>query len=712
MLLGFSVLAALATQSVSIAETDTTAKFGRQPVSSTELAQGLPNQHNKTAPLDPRAAFIEGYRAYERHDLNTTISRMRFAATRLPDLADYALFYLASAERDNGNSQSAVSDFSLLSISYPQSVWSTNASVDYADLELKLGHPDYALAAATRVVDATSDPVMEQKARLTMAYALVATNSWQAAYNQAQIIRQKFPQGSADQPARELAYAMLRSHPQVTSAPPLEYHRTEAALLLHEGQDKAALAQIRAAMALQPPRPIRVELTWLSAEASRGRADEMKVALQLYLELAPLGLEAPRALNGLAHLYWHENDTETARFYFRRLSQEFPHDELAPTAMFEMGRTYEDEGNLQSARVAYLNLARRYPRTEAADDARFRAAFMLYMLGGYPQAVAEFSASGAHAATSSGRDMFKYWQARALENSGERIKSQRLFETLALSTSSNYYPALAAMRLNQAAPVITAPYAADLSSTVVPTVGGPLQFHLTRVSALRDLGLRELETPELRAVESYIGANRELQRFVLAELQNAGAWFDAIQMAVRMAARGEIDRSTAERIRYPRGFWDLIAAAADHHRLDPYLVTALVRQESLFNPQARSISDARGLMQLLPSTANRYAVDAGINGSAVDLYDPNVSIQLGTIYLHDLMGMFGGDIFKVVAAYNAGEHSVFQWNARYPGDNDQWVENIGFRETRDYVKKVIGGMREYHQLYGSPSAVSASIRTQ
>jgi len=142
------------------------------------------------------------------------------------------------------------------------------------------------------------------------------------------------------------------------------------------------------------------------------------------------------------------------------------------------------------------------------------------------------------------------------------------------------------------------------------------------------------------------------------------------------------------------------------------LVTALIRQESLFNPQARSVSDARGLMQLLPATANRYAVAAGIITPALDLYDPSISIQLGTAYLHELMGMFGSDIVKVVAAYNAGEHSVSQWNARYRGENDEWVENIGFHETRDYVKKVIGGMREYRLLYGSPSAVSSSILTR
>jgi len=702
----------MAGERTSLLRLNDTPKPERWLFSGPELAQRLPFERNKIEPIDPKAAFAEGYQAYMHHDLIAAIGRMRLAASQLPELADYAFFYLASAERDNGDSQDAADDFRRVTLSYPQSVWFDAANLEYARLELKLGHPDYALAAATRLADTTSDPALEQNARLAMASALLATNSWRDAYNQAQIIRQKFPTGQADSPARQLAYATLQAHPQASNAPPLEYHRTEAALLLREGQDKAAFNQIRAAMALQPPRSIQVELTWFSAQASRGQPDRMKVELQHYLELAPLGAEAARALNGLAHLYWHENDTQSTRLYFQRLLREFPHDELAPTAMFEIGRTYEEDGNLQSARLAYLDLVGRYPGTEAAADARFRTPFMLYMLRRYEQAATEFSESRARATTSTARDMFAYWQARALENNGKEVESRQLLESLAFSTGSNYYPTLAAMRVNQNGGVLPAASAADLVAGVVPTADGPTQFHLTRIAALRDLGLRELETAELRAIEDHIGGASELRKFVLAELQSAGDWFDAIQMAIRMAARGEIDPATAERIRYPRGFWALVAAAAGRNQLDPYLVAALIRQESLYNPQARSTSDARGLMQLLPGTANRYAVAAGISASPFDLYDPNISIQLGTVYLHELMGMFGGDIFKVVAAYNAGEHSVFQWNARYPGDDDQWVENIGFRETRDYVKKVIGGMREYRLLYGSRSATSTSTPTQ
>jgi len=709
ILLGFSAVAAFAAERTSLPPLDSIAKPERQPVGGIEVAQRLPFESNTIAPIDPKAAFLEGYRAYEQRDLIATIGRMQLAASQLPDLADYALFYLASAERDSGDSQAAANDFRRLTLSYPQSVWSDDAGLEYARLELKLGHPEYALAATTAVVNSTRDWVVEQNARLTMAYALLAINSWRAAYDQAQIIRQKFPTGPADPAARRLAYATLQSHPQAINVLSLEYHRSEAALLLREGQDKAALNQIRAARALRPSRAIEGELTWLAAQASRGQPDRMKLELQLYLELAPRGAQAARALNGLAHLYWHESDTQAARLYFRRLSREFPHDELAPQAMFEIGRTYEEDGNLQSARLAYLDLVRRYPGTEAAADGGFRAGFMLYMLGRYREAAAEFGDSRAHAASSSARDMFGYWQARALEGSGEELEARGLFETVALSTGSNYYPALAATRINQAGPLLPAASAADLVPGVVPSEPGPAQFHLARVAALHDLGLRELEAPELRTVEAHIGGNSALQKFVLAELQSAGAWFDAIQMAIRMAARGELDPATAERIRYPRGFWDLLTAASSRNQLDPYLVAALIRQESLFNPQARSTSDARGLMQLLPVTADRYAAAAGLSTSPADLYDPHISIQLGTAYLHELTGMFGANIFKVVAAYNAGEHSVTQWNAQYPGDDDQWVENIGFRETRDYVKKVIGGMREYRLLYESPSGESTSM---
>ena len=104
-------------------------------------------------------------------------------------------------------------------------------------------------------------------------------------------------------------------------------------------------------------------------------------------------------------------------------------------------------------------------------------------------------------------------------------------------------------------------------------------------------------------------------------------------------------------------------------------------------------------MQLIPSTARKMASQQGMDTEKIRLYDPSVNVQLGTAYLKNLFAMFHGDEFHAVAAYNGGESAVMKWLAKSPGPDDEWVENIAYKETRDYVKKVIGGRREYLLLY-------------
>ncbi len=675
-----------------------------------ELAQiMIPFSHETVVPIDVHKAFVEGYEAYRNHDLVAAVERMELASKSLPELADYALFYLGSAQRDNGRTENAADAFQRLTALYPQSVWADIAGVEYARLELTLGHPEIANVVASRVALHTSSGGIEQNARLVVANARLKLRDFRGAYSEAQSIREKFPAGAADRAARSLAYTVLVAHPQVAPSTSLEYRRTEAALLLREGEPAMALAKIRAALATGPPRAIRAELLWLEAEASRGNPDAAKSALLSYLALAPDGEHAPGALNALAHIYWHVDDTARAREYFERVARDFPLSAHAPSALFEIGRTYEDDADLKAARTEYQRLAKRYPSSETAAEARFRAPFMLYMMKQYAAAAAEFGEVKAQAHGE--RDMFTYWQARALESNGEAAQARELFRSVALSTDSNYYPTLASLKVNLVPDSFPAANAADPVAAGEPTVDGPAQFHLTRALALRELGLRELEPAELSELAQDTDHNPSLRDFVLAEFQASGAWYDAIVMATRMAKRGELGTFVAERIRYPRAYWDLIAATSSRDSLDPYLVLAIIHQESLFNPEARSGSDARGLMQLLPSTAGRFALTAGATGSPLNLYDPALSVEVGTTYLRSLLEMFGGDVFKAVAAYNAGEKAVSGWNAKYPGDDDQWVENIAYHETRDYVKKVIGGLREYRLIYQPHYTGSASGAT-
>src|SRR5579872_5212018 len=111
MFLGLSALTAFGAERASLPRVDGGPKPQQQLVPGLQLAQRLPFEPNKIEPIDPKTAFLEGYQAYKSHDLIGTIARMQLAAAQLPDLADYALYYLASAERDDGNSQAAADDF-------------------------------------------------------------------------------------------------------------------------------------------------------------------------------------------------------------------------------------------------------------------------------------------------------------------------------------------------------------------------------------------------------------------------------------------------------------------------------------------------------------------------------------------------------------------------------------------------------------------------
>ena len=151
---------------------------------------------------------------------------------------------------------------------------------------------------------------------------------------------------------------------------------------------------------------------------------------------------------------------------------------------------------------------------------------------------------------------------------------------------------------------------------------------------------------------------------------------------------------------YPLAYWDIIVQESRARNLDPYQVAGLIRQETVFNPRARSPASAYGLMQVLVPTgrltAKKYGVDRTI--TAESLYEPRLNIQLGTAYLRDQIDKFGR-IEYVAAAYNAGPLRVPQWRASLPAELDEWVEAIPFKETRGYVQGVVRNRLQYERLY-------------
>ena len=670
-----------------------TAQFTPAPLTAVPVP--APNE----PPTDGQTAFLDGYRAYQNHDDARAIERLKFAADNFPALGDYALFYLALAQHDQGDLNGSAATLDRLVQTYPDSVLVDQGELMRADILLKLGRNAEASDVASRLIARGPEAAIEQGARLDEAKALVALGNPKAAYAQLMELRDTYPHSDADAEARALVASILASNPDVADTSSLAYHRTESALLLREGALSEADEQANAGLAMNPEPAVRAELVWVTARALKPEPDRAKSAILEYLRIAPGGLDAPAALEALALIYWHDDQDDLARATFNRLVANFPASERAPGAMLRVGRIFEELHQLDSARAQYRRLAARYPGSDAAEDARFRIPWTLYLARNYAQAAPGFQSAVARAKDPTDRDMCEYWRARALENAGDSSGARAIFEGLAGSTDSNYYPELASRRVAAARPDLPAASAPDPEAGGVPAVSGVAEYHMARLQTLRALGLKEFEPGELKALGEYASGTTELRRFVLAGFASADAWYDAIVAATHMEKNGQLSHPVAERVRYPRAYWDLFSSASMRLGLDPYLVLALSRQESLFNPKATSSSNARGLMQLIPSTARKMASQNGIDPEAIALYDPSVNVELGTAYLKNLFAMFNGNAFHAVAAYNAGENAVSKWIAQYPGADDEWVENIAYKETRDYVKKVIGGRREYLLLY-------------
>ncbi len=156
---------------------------------------------------------------------------------------------------------------------------------------------------------------------------------------------------------------------------------------------------------------------------------------------------------------------------------------------------------------------------------------------------------------------------------------------------------------------------------------------------------------------------------------------------------------------YPRHYWALIQKEGVKSQVDPYLLLAVIYQESRFDPRAKSGASARGLMQFLESPARRLAEELSMAPpTAADLYRPDVSIRLGAYHLKKLLKQHGDSKERALAAYNGGSSNAKRWAAKgSQSEPAHFIANIGFRETKLYVLKVLGNYLTYQNLYGSTS---------
>jgi soluble lytic murein transglycosylase len=155
---------------------------------------------------------------------------------------------------------------------------------------------------------------------------------------------------------------------------------------------------------------------------------------------------------------------------------------------------------------------------------------------------------------------------------------------------------------------------------------------------------------------------------------------------------------------FPAGYWEVIRAESIKNNVDPFLVASLIREESHFDPKAVSPAGALGLMQMMPATAAEVCRKLDMSPpKESDLKDGSYNIPLGVCHLSYLIKKHDGRLVYILAEYNAGPAALKRWCERMPKDisDDEFVERIGYRETRNYIKRVLRNYYVYQDMYGS-----------
>jgi soluble lytic murein transglycosylase len=381
-------------------------------------------------------------------------------------------------------------------------------------------------------------------------------------------------------------------------------------------------------------------------------------------------------------------------------------------------------GETEEALKIYRNVLEQYP--SESENALWGTGWTHFMNRDYEKAADVFT----RLCDSHGDTKYLYWKARSLEALGKDVNDS--YNTLARG-NRDFYSAMNYLRAEKPSEKTSTEETADprncTESNENKSNSSPSGFSLTssvslpdtpsaeqavplsstgfkgmykgvkkfeRTEALFELGFSKDALSELIFISKTATSVEDIL-YIGSRLQDLGEYKHLISLAERLPAI-----ETVHHLRYPHAYWNIVEPVSQQYSIDPFLVLSVMREESTFDPNARSTAGALGLMQLMPQTAFRLNRDLSLRiTNASHIRDIKNNILVGIFYLSTLIKEFGS-YAHALAAYNAGEEKVRSWiqKGNYKSV-DEFIEDIPYNETRNYVKKVMTTFFEYKRISGN-----------
>lgn len=389
----------------------------------------------------------------------------------------------------------------------------------------------------------------------------------------------------------------------------------------------------------------------------------------------------------------------------RALIDEFPDSSWAEEALNNLATHHVVENEDLEAAKTFKELYEKFPKGSRAERAAWRWGWWAYKTRDYAETIRVFESASAAFPRSDYRPPWLYWSARAYEQLGDKEKYFARLRLIFTDYAHSYYGRLAEKALARR----TGTLRADEAVLPISYEPAPPRQRLPtedRIRLLLAAGLYDDALNELRYAQRAWGNSPVIEATMAWAYHQKGELRTAITFMRRaypqfLTAAQKLPPQILQVI-FPLTYWDAIRRYSAERGLDPYLVAALIAQESTFDPEAKSVANAYGLMQIIPSTGRSLARSLGIRRFTTPmLLQGETNVRLGTLHFSRLVRQFGGAHFAL-ASYNAGENRVARWKTERPGlEQEEWIDDIPFPETQNYVKRILGTAEDYRRLYGA-----------
>jgi soluble lytic murein transglycosylase len=686
-----------------------------------DLHHGTPGSYDKLAAFanktassvwGQRAALALGYDDYTHARHQQALAWLQKAK---PDtlLTEYTLFWNAQTERALSKPVAAAQDFAAILKDYPSTAIKEQVLEAYVPAAIDAGHAQDALDALDTYPATASKPALllaRARARESARKLVLAAKDYQTLFY-------RYPLSDE---SKDAAVALPRLNKILHGEFPygtaeLQDQRAQALYDAHKWRDARTEYEKLATILKDPANPTRQKALVRAAECRQ----RPKPSPNLLANLKTSDPEADaERLYALSQAYRSAKNETAMLTNIERVADQYPQSRWTEEALMAGGNYYWVELDRTKAMHFYERVLEKFPGGKNAYNAEWRIAWVAY-LERQPYADDKITVFLRKYPVSAGAVNCLYWLGRDAERGGNPAHARAFYRRILDRFPTTYFAYAAQNRLDKIGlgeedpPDFLAqiPAAPPLHAYDEPIAPNVLE-RWNRAQALRTIAFDASAELELKAAFAATASPRFM-------VEAAQAAFDQGHFATGMAygrlaipnfdARkfGDVPANVWKAL-YPLPYEATLRHEAEHNDFDPMFAAGLIRQESTFQADAVSHANAIGLMQILPKEGRRLARLRKIRFTKTSLFDPNINIQLGMLYIADLSRSTGAPEYAA-AAYNAGEERLAQWKSERTYDEiAEFVESIPITETREYVQIVLRNAAMYRLLYGEPSKTTIS----